>query len=201
MGRKLVIGAAAVITVTLAVTASPQLVPARATAGSAPTLAPDFIFDYGDGRSDRLSSLRGRLVLLSVIDSREHSTDGIENPDLSRRLLVFIQSVRNQYSARGLTVVLVDGSSGDESDSRNRLVNFRFDHDLVGNPMLIGDAGRRVVREYGVRSLPTTLLIDREGRINSRWEGLVLPATLAQAVMSQGGHERNGRSSELPTHR
>ena len=143
----------------------------------------------------------GRLVLLSFIDSREHSTDGIENPDLSRRLLVFIQSIRNQYSAGGLTAVLVDGSSADGSESRDRLVNFRFDHDLVGTPMLTGDAGRRVVREYDVRSLPTTLLIDREGRINSRWEGLVLPSTLAQTIVAQGGHERNGRSDELPTHR
>ena len=175
--------------------------PPTATAESAPTLAPDFIFDYGDGRSGRLSSLRGRLVLLSFIDSREHSTEGIENPDLSRRLLVFIQSIRNQYSAGGLTAVLVDGSSADGSESRDRLVNFRFDHDLVGTPMLTGDAGRRVVREYGVRSLPTTLLIDREGRINSRWEGLVLPSTLAQTILAQGGHERNGRSDELPTHR
>ena len=201
MGRKLVIGAAAVITIALVLTTSRKMVPARATAESAPTLAHDFIFHYGDGRSDRLSSLRGRPVLLSFIDSREHSTDGIENPDLSRRLLVFMHSIRNQYSARGLTAVLVDGSSADRPESPDRLVNFRFDHDLVGIPMLAGEAGRRVVREYGVRALPTTLLIDREGRINSRWEGLVLPSTLAQAVALQGGHERNGRSGELPTHR
>jgi hypothetical protein len=199
-GRKLAIGAAAVITVALVLTASRKIVPPSATAESAPTFAPDFIFDYGDGRSGRLSSLRGRLVLLSFIDSREHSTDGIENPDLSRRLLVFIQSIRNQYSTGGLTAVLVDGSA-DGSESRDRLVNFRFDRDLVGTPMLTGDAGRRVVREYDVRSLPTTLLIDREGRINSRWEGLVLPSTLAPAIMAQGGHERNGRSDEPPTHR
>ena len=200
-GRQLAIGAAAVITIALVPTASRKIVPPTATAESAPTLAPDFIFDYGDGRSDRLSSLRGRLVLLSFIDSREHSTDGIENPDSSRRLLVFIQSIRNQYSAGGLTAVLVDGSSAEGSESRDRLVNFRFDHDLVGTPMLTGEAARQVVREYDVRSLPTTLLIDGEGRINSRWEGLVLPSTLAQTIATQGGHERNGRSDELPTHR
>ena len=200
-GRKLAIGAAAVITVALVLTASGKIAPPTATAASAPTRAPDFIFDYGDGRSDRLSSLRGRLVLLSFIDSREHSTDGIENPDLSRRLLVFIQSIRNQYSAGGLTAVLVDGSAADGSESRERLVNFRFDHDLVGTPMRTGDAGRRVVREYDVRSLPTTFLIDREGRITSRWEGLVLPSTLAQTIVAQGGDERNARSDELPTHR
>ena len=109
-GRKLAIGAAAVITVALVLTASRGIVLPTATAESAAIVAPDFIFDYGDGRSGRLSSLRGRPVLLSFIDSREQSTDGTDNPDMSRRLLVFIQSMRNQYSARGLTVVLVDGS-------------------------------------------------------------------------------------------
>jgi hypothetical protein len=196
-----VIGAAAVITITLVPAASRKMVPVKATVQSPPTVAPDFVFHYGDGRSDRLSSLRGRPVLLSFIDSREHSTDGIENPDLSRRLLVFIHSIRNQYSARGLTAVLVDGSPVDGPESPDRLVNFRFDHDLVGTPMLAGEAGRRVVLDYGVRALPTTLLIDRAGRINSRWEGLVLPSTLAQAVALQAGHERNGRSGELSTHR
>ena len=143
--------------------------------------APELSFEDAGGVV-RLSSLQGKPVLLSFIDTREHNTDTTDNPDMSRRLLVFIESMRNQYAARGFTVVLVDGSPPVEVDPPDRLINFRFDHDLVQTPMISGDAGRRAMHNFGVRSLPTTFLIDRRGHINSRWEGLVLPATLAGAI-------------------
>lgn len=132
------------------------------------------------------SSLRVKTVLLSFIDTREQSTDRVDNPDMSRRLLVFIHSMRNQYSASGLTVVLVDGSPSGGVDADERLVNFPFDHDLVGTTILSGNAGIRAMREFRVRCLPTTFLIDRHEQVNSRWEGLVLPSTLAKAIVSQG---------------
>jgi hypothetical protein len=188
VGRKVLLGAAVVIAATLMVTASRKALPRGAMVRAGPTPAPEFIFEYADGRVERLSSLRGKPVLLSFIDTREQNTDNTDNPDMSRRLLVFIQSMQNQYSGRGLTVLLVDGSPPAGVEAPDRLVNFRFDHDLVGTPMLSGDAARRAMRQFRVRSLPTTLLIGPQGQVNSRWEGLVLPSTLAKAIASQGAH-------------
>jgi len=193
MSGKVLIGAAVAVAAALMVTTSRKALPRGATVfWSLPNPAPEFMFEYADGGVDHLSSLRGKPVLLSFIDTREHATDRADNPDMSRRLLVFIQSMRNQYSAWGLTVALVDGSLPTGEEARDRLVNFRFDHDLIGTPMLSGDAGRHAMREFRVRSLPTTFLIDPQGRVNSRWEGLVLPSTLAKAIVS---HAADGRSS------
>src|SRR5262245_41978499 len=74
--------------------------------------APDLLFDDDtEGVDRRLSLLRGNPVLLAFLDTRESTTDEVENPDMSRRLLVFIESVRHQYSALGLTVAIVDAAS------------------------------------------------------------------------------------------
>jgi hypothetical protein len=69
-------------------------------------------------------------------------------------------------------------------------VNFRFDNEVVDMPMLVGTAGMRAMRELRVRCLPTTFLVDRDAQITARWEGLVLPSTIAKAIAAQG----NGRA-------
>ena len=105
---------------------------------------------------------------------------------MSRRLLVFVRSVRMQHSTDALAVALVDGSGWSKSEDVERLVNFRSDNELVDTPMLVGTAGMRAMRELGIGCLPTTFLIDRDGQITARWEGLVLPATIANAIAAQG---------------
>jgi hypothetical protein len=175
--RKPLLAAVVVIAAALATSFLWKNVPRDKASGPAPEL----IFESA-GAVVRLSSLHGKPVLLSFIDTREHTTDRADNPDMSRRLLVFIESMRNQYAARGLTVVLVDGSPPVGMETLDRLINFRFDHGLVQTPMISGDSGRRAMQDFGVRSLPTTFLIGRQGQIHTRWEGLVLPSTLAGAV-------------------
>jgi len=133
-----------------------------------------------------LSAIGSKAVLLSFIDTSEQSTNGPDNPDMSRRLLVFIRSVRTQHSTDALAVALVDGSGWSKSEDVERLVNFRSDNGLVDTPMLVGADGMRAMRELGVRCLPTTFLVDRDARITARWEGLVLPATIANAIAAQG---------------
>jgi hypothetical protein len=136
--------------------------------------------------SEWLSAIGSKAVLLSFIDTSEQSTDGPDNPDMSRRLLVFIRSVRTQHSTDALAVALVDGSGWSKSEDVERLVNFRSDNGLVDTPMLVGADGMRAMRELGVRCLPTTFLVDRDARITARWEGLVLPATIANTIAAQG---------------
>ena len=179
--RRLLLVAAAVVAVVLAVTISRRVRPP----GERPGPAPELVFDDADGAVRRLSSLRGNPVLLSFLDTREHAVDGVDNPDLSRRLLVFIDSMRRQYAVRGLMIAIVDGSRPAGGDSAGQLVNFRFDHDLTDTPFTSGASARQAMRDFAVDSLPTTFLIDRRGHIKSRWEGLVLASTLASAIASE----------------
>src|SRR5688500_13792504 len=58
-------------------------------AAPAPSIVSDSVTSY-ESIAEQLSSLCGRTVLLSFIDTREQSSDRVDNPDMSRRLLVFI---------------------------------------------------------------------------------------------------------------
>ena len=155
------------------------------TVGVAAAVIPPHPIAHLGTTSEWLSAIRSNAVLLSFIDTGEQSTDGPDNPDMSRRLLVFIRSMRTQYSSETLAVALVDGSDSSKPDDDERLVNFRYDNELADTPMLLGAAGMRAMRELGVRCLPTTFLIDRDAQITARWEGLVLPATIALAIAAQ----------------
>jgi len=158
----------------------------RTSAGVAAAVTPGHSIARLGTTSEWLSAISSNAVLLSFIDTSEQSTGGPDNPDMSRRLLVFIRSMRTQYSSDALAVVLVDGSDSSKSDDGERLVNFRYDNELIDTPMLVGTAGMRAMRELGVRCLPTTFLIDRDAQVTVRWEGLVLPSTIAQAIAAQG---------------
>jgi len=158
----------------------------RTSAGVAAAVTPGHSIARLGTTSEWLSKISSNAVLLSFIDTSEQSTGGPDNPDMSRRLLVFIRSMRTQYSSDALAVVLVDGSDSSKSDDGERLVNFRYDNELIDTPMLVGTAGMRAMRELGVRCLPTTFLIDRDAQVTVRWEGLVLPSTIAQAIAAQG---------------
>ena len=179
VGRKVLLAVPVAVVVAL-VTASPGISPASGREG--PT--PELVFDDWDDEHGRLSALRGRLVLLSFLDTRESTTDEVVNPDVSRRLLVFIESMQQQYSRLGLTIAVVDAASVG-ADAPDLLANFRFDHGLADTPFSSGAAARRAMHEFAVRSVPTTFLIDRRGRITSRWEGLVPPSTLASAITAE----------------
>jgi hypothetical protein len=158
----------------------------RTSAGVAAAVTPGHSIARLGTTSEWLSAISSNAVLLSFIDTSEQSTGGPDNPDMSRRLLVFIRSIRTQYSSDAVAVVLVDGSDSSKSDDGERLVNFRYDNELIDTPMLVGTAGMRAMRELGVRCLPTTFLIDRDAQVTVRWEGLVLPSTIAQAIAAQG---------------
>jgi len=158
----------------------------QTSAGVSATVTPGHSIARLGTTSEWLSAISSNAVLLSFIDTSEQATGGPDNPDMSRRLLVFIRSIRTQYSSDAVAVVLVDGSDSSKSDDGERLVNFRYDNELIDTPMLVGTAGMRAMRELGVRCLPTTFLIDRDAQVTVRWEGLVLPSTIAQAIAAQG---------------
>src|SRR6185436_2922390 len=82
--RKALLGSIVVIAAALAAIVLWKDVPRSRAMGP----APDLVFE-SEGGIVRMSSLHGQPVLLSFIDTREHTTDRTDNPDMSRRLLVF----------------------------------------------------------------------------------------------------------------
>jgi hypothetical protein len=127
-----------------------------------------------------LAGLRGHIVLLSFLNSRAPSTSA-GNP--SRAQIVFLRSMLTQHARFGLRVILVDAAkiAGAGEPRRNELVNDTYDWNLDPAIALLGDDGSRA-RRFGVRRVPTTFLIGRDGRVRERWEGLVPAARLDLSI-------------------
>jgi len=111
--------------------------------------APDFTLQTLEGRTVTLSALRGQVVFLNFWATwcppcRE------EMPSIER----LYRALRDQ----GLVVLAVD-----VDESPERVAKFVKDFRL-GFPVLL-DAGSHVFSSYGAPGLPTTILIDRQGRV------------------------------------
>jgi hypothetical protein len=154
--------------------------------------APSFsLLAAGRGRCD-LSDLlaRKRVVLLSFIDARSQPLSR-NYSDPSRGQLVFLKSMARQYTPKGVEVLIVgcNGLSGGQPLTPSALLNFTYDWQLDGLTVLRDENAATALR-YGISTLPTTLLIAPDGRIQRRWDGFVAPAQLALALESLVGPPR-----------
>jgi len=93
-----------------------------------------------------------------------------------RAMTPTLQRLHARYGARGLTVV---GVNVDE-DGPGVVPRFRR-HFGVGYPMVY-DVGMAASSRYQVRSLPTLLVIDREGHLRYRHAGMEGEAELASLI-------------------
>jgi cytochrome c-type biogenesis protein len=116
------------------------------------TFAPDFELKTVDGQPFRLSELKGRVVVLNFwatwcIPCRE------EIPELN--------AMQRELGSRGLTII---GPSWDDSAEGIREFQGDIKQDYT---VLIG--GETVQEKFGgIPSLPTTFIIDRQGRIRQK---------------------------------
>jgi len=132
---------------------------AAASLSAAPTLvgkpAPDFALRSMDGKNRRLSEFRGQVVLVNFWarwagDSRQ------EMPALDR--------INTTYSRAGLVVL---GVSVDEDWRRAREF---ADAMKVGYPILF-DTTPDIGRNYMLRKMPMTILVDRSGVVRYSSDG------------------------------
>lgn len=130
--------------------------------------APDVEFQTLSGKSFRLTELKGQVVLLNFwatycIPCRE------EIPALN--------SLQHELAAKGLKIVgaSLDDSADDVNTYQKEVAKFEYD-------VLLGTSDAKVKFEQSV--LPTTYLIDRQGRIRQKiigardkatWEAVVKP--------------------------
>ena len=143
------------------------------------------------GRCDLTGLLaRKRVVLLSFIDARSQPLSHTYS-DPSRGQLVFLKSMAQQYAPNGVEVLIVGCNTlfGGKPLAPSALLNFTYDWQLDGVTVLRDD-DQGTAFLYGVSTLPTTLLIASDDRIQRRWDGFAAPAQLAFALESLVGPPR-----------
>ncbi len=131
------------------------------------TTAPDFTLDSLDGKSLRLSDLRGKAVLLNFW-ATWCGPCKIEMP--------WFVELQNQYGAQGLQVL---GVAMDDS-SKDDIAKFAKDMG-VNYPVLLG---KEAVGDLygGVPALPQTFFISRDGKIVDKIIGLKGRSEIEDAV-------------------
>ncbi len=145
---------------------------ARRTAAAAPritqdTIAPDFSLESLDGKTIRLSDLRGKAVLLNFW-ATWCGPCKIEMP--------WFVDFQNQYGTQGLQIV---GVAMDDA-SKEDIAKFAKDMG-VNYPILLGKEA--VGDEYGgVPALPETFLITRDGKIVDKIVGLRGKAEIEDSI-------------------
>jgi cytochrome c biogenesis protein CcmG/thiol:disulfide interchange protein DsbE len=143
-----------------------QYVLARLNPGEAPQSmrhgerreAPDFLLTDAHGRAIQLSAFRGKVVVLNFWATW--------CPPCLVEIPWFIDFQR-QYGSRGFSVI---GVSLDE-DGWNTVRPF-LQRQGINYPIVLG--GNQIAQAYeGLESLPTTLIIDRNGGVAATHMGLV----------------------------
>ena len=122
------------------------------TAGSEPIAtvgeaAPDFELQNLDGQSISLSNLKGKPVLVNFWATWC-------SPCVSE--MPYIQEIHDEWSGSGLMVLAIN-----MGDSPPAVEQFLQEHNL-SLPVLL-DTKKNVAQRYGIRAIPTTFFIDKDG--------------------------------------
>jgi len=144
-----------------------------AAAGGPPqvgSLAPDFSLPTADGKTVKLSDLRGRVVVVNFFATWCPPCRA-ETPDLV--------AASNEFTPRGVVFVGVDAK-----ESAQLVNQFAAARDVAY--IIALDSDGKVNERYDVRAIPTTYVVDRQGRIAYRQldqlEGTVLASALNDVV-------------------
>jgi peroxiredoxin len=116
-------------------------------------LAPDFVVTTLDGREVRLSDYRGHVVFLNFW-ATWCGPCKVEMPAMDR--------LYREYRRQGFSILAVS------TDPEGPAVTRPFREALGLSFTIAHDPDAVVMRLYGVRTLPVTFLVDREGVITHR---------------------------------
>ena len=119
------------------------------------SLAPDFTLQTLGGQEVNLSKLKGKVVLLDFWATWCAPC---------RESIPHLIQLYKTYQKEGLEVIGMDMDRGDMDIVRNFVKSMDI-------PYPIAIASQDVERNYGVTGLPTSFLIDKEGRIREKITG------------------------------
>ena len=132
-------------------------------AGEAPkpadtNAAPHFTVDSVDGKKIDLSAFRGKVVILDFFATWCEPCR-ISAPEL--------ESVYERYKDKGVAVIALAADEGPDAAAgvREFMKELRLSYP-------VGVGGEGVMKQYGAYSLPTTVIIDRQGKIHSKHLGI-----------------------------
>lgn len=144
-----------------------------ALAGSSPAVqephgpAPAFELKGSNERTVRLSDFKGKVVLLNFW-ATSCAPCRAEMPDLVKQ--------QNEYQSKGLQVVDITYPNYTRTSVSAIVRRLRLNY-----PILLGT--RDLADKYGVGEvMPTTLVIDREGKVRARILGILEPDEFEQSV-------------------
>ncbi|MCI0694841.1 TlpA family protein disulfide reductase [candidate division KSB1 bacterium] len=128
--------------------------------------APDFTLPTTAGYRVRLSELRGKPVALVFLSGHcNHSHD----------TLPILAELNAKYESQGLTILPVFVNSGSVEDIKSWTSELNLGYDLMVSE------SKDISQAYDSRMVPSTFLIDREGRITKKFVGYKDKSTLDQA--------------------
>jgi len=119
--------------------------------------APDFLLQDSSGSNIRLSDYRGRVLLVNFW-ATWCAPCKAEIP--------LLEEFEHTYANQGLTVIGVSMDESGWSSVRPFMEALKINY-----PVVIGSEG--LASRYGLIGLPTTFLIDREGRIAATHVGII----------------------------
>ncbi len=124
-------------------------------------IAPDFTLPTSDGKKLKLSDYKGKVVILDFWATWcPPCRKGI--PDLVE--------LKKKYGSKGFEII---GISVDQ-ETKPDVVPFIKDYG-INYPVVYGNTN--VYQQYGgIRAIPTSFIIDKEGKIVASYEGLISKA-------------------------
>ncbi len=114
--------------------------------------APDFQLQNLDGQSITLSNLKGKPVLVNFWATWC-------SPCVSE--MPYIQEIHEDWSDSGLMVLTIN-----MGDSASEVEQFLQEHNL-SLPVLL-DTKKAIAPKYGIRAIPTTFFIDKDGIVRNK---------------------------------
>lgn len=147
----------------------PRAIPDNQVGGPANNsqAAPEIVLEDLDGKTVRLSDYRGKVVILNFWASWCPPCKA-EMPELEQVALEY-----NQGSEAVLvTVNLTDGARETPAKARQYIQDNRFTM-----PVLLDTSGK-AADDYNITSIPTTIIVDKQGNIGTRFSGPTTKANL-----------------------
>ncbi len=131
--------------------------PDAVVGGNIGNLAPDFELKNIAGGDLKLSSLRGKVVMIDFWDTWCPPC---------RKALPHLEAISLEYSQDLVVVGVAFGRDGEA-----KVKQFVTQNKLTF-PMVLADPEFKVTKDFGgVQSIPTTFLVDRDGLIVKKWVG------------------------------
>jgi thiol-disulfide isomerase/thioredoxin len=133
------------------------------------SIAPIFAVEDVDGNKVDLGAYRGKVVILDFFATW---------CEPCRLLAPELQTVYERYKDRGVAVIALSADEGPDAAASVRafIKELRVSY-------TVAVAGDGVMKQYGAYSLPTTVIIDREGKIRSKHLGIT--ADYAKRIASE----------------